>query len=259
MKEIFPESAPGNFIWVEECSKWVMNVFHNYQWDLNYSNPEVFVAMLDTVFFYANLGVDILRIDAPAFIWKQIGTNCINQPKAHTLLRLLKLCTETATPGMALLAEAITAPKEIIKYFGTENFTAKECDFAYNATQMAVQWDALATGDTRVMLAAQHVTLQKPMGTSWITYTRCHDDIGLGYDDYMIEQAGFNAHEHRKFLKNYYTGNFFGSPSMGALFSYNPKTGDARISGSLASLCGLEKATDDNNEEQINMAVKKFY
>ena len=143
---------------------------------------------------------------------------------------------------MALLAEAIVAPKEIMKYFGTGIYTARECDFAYNATHMALQWDALATGDTRIMLAAQYEILQKPFGTSWITYTRCHDDIGLGYDDYMIQQAGYDPLEHRKFLKDYYSGNFPGSPAQGALFSVNPQTNDARISGSLASLCGLGKS-----------------
>lgn len=242
MPEIFPESSPGSFSFVPECNKWVMTVFHHYQWDLNYTNPDVFSAMLDNIFFYANLGVDILRIDAPAFIWKQLGTTCQNLPQAHTLLRLIKHCVHIATPGMALLGEAIVAPKEIMKYFGTDAFVAKECDIAYNATQMALQWDALATGDTRVMLAAQHELLQKPLGTTWITYTRCHDDIGLGYDDSMIAAAGFNAYEHRKFLKEYYSGNFPNSPAAGALFSVNPKTQDARISGSLASLCGLEKA-----------------
>ena len=159
---------------------------------------------------------------------------------------------------MALLGEAIVSPKEIMNYFGKGRYTAKECDFAYNATQMALQWDALATGNTKIMLAAQNILLQKPLGTSWITYTRCHDDIGLGYDDYMIEQAGFNPYEHRKFLKNYYSGNFYGSPSKGALFSYNPKTGDARISGTLASLCGLEKAIDENNEEAITTSINKI-
>ena len=258
MPEIFPGSAPGNFTYVKACKKWVMTVFHNYQWDLNYSNPEVFIAMIDTIFFYANLGVDILRIDAPAFIWKQTGTTCQNLPQAHTILRLLKLCTEVAAPGMALLGEAIVAPKEIMNYFGKGRYTAKECDFAYNATQMALQWDALATGDTKIMLAAQNILFQKPLGTSWITYTRCHDDIGLGYDDFMIEQAGFNPYEHRKFLKNYYSGNFYGSPSKGALFSYNPKTGDARISGTLASLCGLEKAIDENDEEAITTSINKI-
>lgn len=258
MPEIFPESAPGNFTYIETCKKWVMTVFHKYQWDLNYSNPEVFIAMTDNIFFYANLGVDILRIDAPAFIRKQTGTTCQNLPQAHTILRLLKLCTEVAAPGMALLGEAIVSPKEIMNYFGKGRYTAKECDFAYNATQMALQWDALASGNTKIMLAAQNILLQKPLGTSWITYTRCHDDIGLGYDDYMIEQAGFNAYEHRKFLKNYYSGNFYGSSSKGALFSYNPKTGDARISGTLASLCGLETAIDENNEAAITTSINKI-
>ena len=258
MPEIFPESSPGNFTWVKECNKWVMTVFHNYQWDLNYTNPEVFIAMLDTIFFYANIGVDILRIDAPAFIWKQVGTASQNLPQAHTILRLIKLCAEVASPGMALLGEAIVAPKEIMNYFGTGIFTAKECDFAYNATQMALQWDALATTDTRIMLAAQNILLQKPSGTSWITYTRCHDDIGLGYDDYMIQESGYNAYEHRQFLKNYYSGSYYGSPARGALFSYNPKTGDARISGTLASLCGLEKAITENNKDDITIAIKKI-
>jgi len=258
MPEIFPEAAPGNFTYVEACNKWVMTVFHNYQWDLNYTNPAVFLEMLDTIFFYANLGVDILRIDAPAFIWKQPGTTCQNLPQAHTLLRLIKQCVQVATPGMALLGEAIVAPKEIMKYFGTGLYAAKECDFAYNATHMALQWDALATGDTRVMLAAQHELLQKPFGTSWITYTRCHDDIGLGYDDYMIQHAGYNAYEHRKFLKEYYSGTYKDSPAKGALFAVNEKTGDARISGSLASLCGLEKAINEKNNDAIAVSVKKI-
>jgi amylosucrase len=258
MPDIFPESAPGNFTYIEECNKWVMSVFHNYQWDLNYKNPLVFIEMLDTIFFYANLGVDILRIDAPAFIWKQLGTSCQNLPQAHTILRLIKQAVQVATPGMVLLGEAIVAPKEIMKYFGTGLYTAKECDFAYNATHMALQWDALATGDTRVMLAAQHEILQKPFGTSWITYTRCHDDIGLGYDDYMIQYAGYNAYEHRKFLKEYYSGVHELSPARGALFSVNPKTQDARISGSLASLCGLEKAVEVNDEVAIDLSIRKI-
>ena len=258
MPDVFPESSPGNFTYQEDIKKWVMTVFHSYQWDLNYQNPAVFLAMLDTIFFYANIGVDILRIDAPAFIWKQAGTSCQNLPQAHTLLRLIKQCVQIAAPGMALLGEAIVAPKEIMKYFGTGLYTAKECDVAYNATHMALQWDALATGDIRVMLAAQHEILQKPYGTTWITYTRCHDDIGLGYDDYMIRQAGYNSFEHRTFLKNYYSDSYFDTPAKGALFGSNPKTGDARISGSLASLCGLEKALDKNDAALIEVAIQRI-
>ncbi|WP_295674806.1 amylosucrase [uncultured Mucilaginibacter sp.] len=258
MPEVFPESAPGNFTWIPECNKWVMTVFHNYQWDLNFTNPAVLVDMLDNIFFYANIGVDILRIDAPAFIWKQIGTNCQNLPQAHTLLRLIKQCVIAAAPGMAILGEAIVSPEEIMKYFGTGEYTAKECDFAYNATQMALQWDMLATGDTRVMLAAQPGLLKKPYGTSWITYTRCHDDIGLAYDDHMIRSAGYDPYLHRKYLKEYYEGSFPGSPSKGALFSSNPKTGDARISGTLASLCGLEKAIEADDNAAVNQSINKI-
>jgi amylosucrase len=258
MPDIFPESSPGNFTWIPECNKWVMTVFHKYQWDLNFMNPAVFCEMLDNVLFYGNLGVDLLRIDAPAFIWKQTGTTSQNLPQAHTLLRLIKQCVEVSTPGMALLGEAIVSPKEIMKYFGTGDFKAKECDFAYNATQMALQWDMLASGETKVMLAAQQEILRKPVGTSWINYTRCHDDIGLGYDDHMIEIAGKNPFSHRKYLKEYFSGTYPGSPSRGALFSSNPKTGDARISGSLASLCGLEKAVEEGSENDINLSIQKI-
>jgi amylosucrase len=258
MPEIFPEAASGNFTYIKESDKWVMTVFHNYQWDLNYKNPQVLVEMLSNIFFYANMGVDVLRIDAPAFIWKEIGTRCQNLPQAHTLLQLIKLCVQIAAPGMALLGEAIVSPDEIMKYFGTGDKEARECDYAYNATQMALQWDALATGDTKVMMSAQHILLRKPFDTSWITYTRCHDDIGLGYDDYMITNAGYNAFEHRKFLKDYYSGSYNGSPAKGALFAVNEKTGDARISGSLASLCGLETAISNNNDAAIEIAVRKI-
>lgn len=258
MPEIFPESSPGNFTFIRECNQWVMTVFHHYQWDLNYTNPAVFNAMLENILFYANLGIDILRIDAPAFIWKQLGTTCQNLPQAHQLLCLIRQCVQVAAPGMALLGEAIVAPKEIMKYFGTGVYQGRECQFAYNATQMALQWEALATGDTRVMLAAQHDILQKPFGTSWIAYTRCHDDIGLGFEDASITAAGFNAYEHRKFLKDYYSGSFPDSPAAGALFSINPKTQDARISGSLASLCGLEKALEKKDAEAIKESVKKI-
>lgn len=258
MPEIFPESSPGNFTFVEECQKWVMTVFHNYQWDLNFRNPRVLIEMVDHILFYANIGVDVLRIDAPAFIWKETGTSSQNLPQVHTLLQLIKQCVRVSTPGMALLGEAIVSPKEIIKYFGTGEAKAKECDFAYNATQMALQWDMLATGDTQVMLAAQHDILQKPAGTSWISYTRCHDDIGLGFEDASIRHVGKDAWAHRNYLKDYFSGKYPNTPARGALFSSNPKTGDARISGTLASLCGLEKGVYESNDSEINLAIQKI-
>lgn len=258
MPDIFPDSSPGSFTFDAQSGKWVMSVFNSYQWDLNFTNPEVFVRMMEHILFYANLGVDVLRIDAPAFIWKKIGTTCQNLPEAHTILQLIKHCVQSVAPGLALLGEAIVAPAEILKYFGTGSFVGRECDLAYNATQMALQWDALATGDVRVMMAAQKELLKKPFGTTWITYTRCHDDIGLGYDDTMIQEAGFQPARHREFLKEYYSGKFPGSPARGALFGVNPKTNDARISGTLASLCGLEFALEKNRPEEVDLSINKI-
>ncbi|NCO62789.1 MAG: alpha-amylase [Flavobacteriales bacterium] len=258
MQEVFPESSPGSFSYDDEMNKWVMSVFHNYQWDLNFTNPQVLKAMLSNIFFYANLGIDILRIDAPAFIWKQMGTSCQNLPEAHTILQFIKVALEIAAPGMAILGEAIVAPKQIMDYFGKGYFTNHECDIAYNATQMALQWDALATTDTRNMIANQHVILQKPLGTTWVNYTRCHDDIGLGFEDYYIEQVGYNPYLHREYLKNYLGGRLVTSPSSGDLFGVNPKTNDARISGTLASLCGLEKAMQKHDEQAIQTSIEKI-
>lgn len=258
MPEVFPESSPGSFTYNKEMAKWVMTVFHNYQWDLNFTNPEVLKVMLGNIFFYANLGVDVLRIDAPAFIWKQMGTSCQNLPEAHYILQLIKAALEIATPGMAILGEAIVAPREIMEYFGKGFMANKECDIAYNASQMALQWDALATTDTRNMLCNQDVILQKPMGTTWINYTRCHDDIGLTFEDRCIEQVGYTPYLHRDYLKNYLSGKIKSSPATGELFAVNPKTNDARISGSLASLCGLEKSINEQNSEAVQNSIKKI-
>lgn len=258
MPEVFPEIAPGSFTYDTTMNKWVMTVFNTYQWDLNYTNPQVLRAMLGNILFYANLGIDILRIDAPAFMWKQMGTTCQNLPQAHTILQIMKLVKEIATPGMAMLGEAIVAPKKIMDYFGKGYFANNECDLAYNAAQMALQWDALATTDTRNMLANQEIILQKPLGTTWINYTRCHDDIGLCFEDEYLEQVGFNPYHHREYLKNYLAGLLDTTPSTGELFGVNTETNDARIAGTLASICGLEKAVKNKDTSAIKISIDKI-
>jgi amylosucrase len=255
LPEVFPTSAPGNFTFQPQLGKWVMTVFHNYQWDLNYRNPEVLIEMLANLLFLANQGVDIIRIDAPAFIWKQMGTDSQNLPEAHLLLQLVKACSQVVAPGVAFIAEAIVAPQEIIKYFGEGPQAGRECEIAYNATFMALLWEALATQDTRLLRRGLSELPAKPYGTTWITYVRCHDDIGLGYDDQDIYAVGYDPQAHREFLVNYYSGKFEGSPATGAPFMSNPKTGDARISGSLASLAGLESALAQQDEKAIDLAV----
>ena len=258
MPEIFPETSPGNFTWNEEMQKWVMTVFNDYQWDLNYSNPAVFIEMIDIILFWANQGADIIRLDAVAFLWKKIGSTCQNEREAHLILQLMKDCCQVTAPGVLFIAEAIVAPIEIIKYFGEDAINAKECEIAYNATFMALLWDANATRNAKLLYQGLKSLPDKLERATWLNYIRCHDDIGLGYDDADIFAIGYDPRQHRKFLIDYYTGKFTDSAARGIPFGENIKTGDARISGSLASLIGLEAALESNNEQNIDFAIKRI-
>jgi amylosucrase len=255
MPEIFPETSPGNFTWDDEMGQWVMTVFNHYQWDLNYGNPAVFIEMLDVLLYWANRGADILRLDAVAFLWKKIGTTSQNEHEAHLILQLLKDCCQVVAPGVLFIAEAIVAPVEIIRYFGEDAVIAKECEIAYNATFMALLWDAVATRNTRLLEQGIRSLPNKLDRATWLNYVRCHDDIGLGFDDADVIRAGYEPRAHRQFLLDYFTGNFKGSLARGLPFGVNSKSGDARISGSLASLVGLEAALESGDEAAINESV----
>ncbi len=256
MPEIFPQTAPGNFTWDEQMQRWVMTVFNDFQWDLNYSNPTLFIEMLDIILFWANQGADIIRLDAVAFLWKKIGSTCQNEREAHLILQLLKDCCQVTAPGVLFIAEAIVAPSEITKYFGEDAVIAKECEIAYNATFMALLWDATATKNARLLNQGLKSIPDKLDRATWLNYLRCHDDIGLGMDDTDIRAVGYDPVGHRKFLIKYYTGNYSDSDAKGLIFGYNEKTGDARISGTLASLAGLETALASGEEARIDNAVK---
>jgi amylosucrase len=236
--------------------KWVMTVFKNYQWDLNYSNPAVFIEMMDVVLFWANKGADILRLDAVAFLWKKIGSTCQNEREAHLILQLMKDCCQVTAPGVLFIAEAIVAPVEVAKYFGEDAINAKECEIAYNATLMALLWDAVATKSAQLLNQGIKSLPDKLERATWLNYIRCHDDIGLGFDDNDILLAGYDPVPHRRFLINYFTGEFNHSAARGRPFGHNAKTGDARISGSLASLAGLEVAIEGGDPEEIDDAIK---
>ncbi len=256
MPEIFPENAPGNFTWDEQMGKWVMTVFNDYQWDLNYSNPSVFIEMLDIILFWANQGADVLRLDAVAFLWKKIGSTCQNEREAHLILQLMKDCCQVTAPGVLFIAEAIVAPVEIIKYFGEDAINAKECEIAYNATYMALLWDAVATKNSRLLYQGLKSIPDKLERATWLNYVRCHDDIGLGFDDADIRAVGYEPYQHRKFLIDYYIGNYEDSIARGLPFGQNSKTGDTRISGSLASLVGLEAALEAGDSDMADNAVQ---
>ena len=258
MPEIFPETDPGNFTWNEEMQKWVMTVFHDYQWDLNYSNPNVFIEMLDIILFWANQGVDVLRLDAVAFLWKKIGSASQNERNAHLILQLMKDCCQVTAPGVLFIAEAIVAPVEIIKYFGEDAIIAKECEIAYNATLMALLWDGIATKNAKLLNQGLKNLPVKLERATWLTYVRCHDDIGFGFDDNDVRAVGYEPFAHRKFLVDYFSGQFEASPARGMVFMHNDATGDARICGSLASLVGLESGLEKNDPALISAAVDRI-
>ena len=258
LPEVFPQSSPGNFTYNKEMDKWVMTVFNEYQWDLNYSNPEVFLEMLKNLVSLVNLGVDMVRFDALAFLWKRIGTISQNLPEAHTLISLFRICLQTVAPGTVLLAEAIVAPTDILKYFGQGVTEGNECEVAYNATLMALLWNSVATKKTLLLYKNLQNLPPKPKAGTWINYIRCHDDIGLGFDDRFIYEVGWDAREHRKFLLDYYAQKLDWSPAIGQVFMYNPKTGDGRITGSTASLLGLEKGIKTKNAKMVDEAVAKI-
>ena len=255
MPEVFPETAPGNFTLDEHMGKWVMTVFNSYQWDLNYSNPAVFIEMLDIILFWANQGADIVRLDAVAFLWKKIGTTCQNEREAHLILQLLKDCSQVTAPGVLFIAEAIVAPVEITKYFGEDAVIAKECEIAYNATFMALLWEAVATKNAKLLNHGIRSLPDKLDRATWLNYVRCHDDIGLGFDDRDIVRAGYEPYAHRRFLVDYFTGNYDTSPARGQPFGRNEKTGDVRISGALASLAGLESAIENGDEDALQHSI----
>jgi amylosucrase len=258
MPQVFPETAPGNFTYSEEMQKWVMSVFNTYQWDLNYTNPKVLTEMIEVVLYLANLGVDVFRMDAVAFVWKQLGTTSQNLDQVHIIHQLIKQCAQIVAPGVAFLAEAIVAPEEIVKYFGESEVWSNEHDIAYNATLMALLWNSISTRSAKILKAGLRDFPSKPIGTTWINYIRCHDDIGLGFGDKHISEAGFTPFLHRKFITQFLTGQFEGSFANGLPFMYNPINEDARVSGSLASLCGLETAWAEGNELAKRRAIDRI-
>lgn len=253
MVDVFPDERPGAFTYRTQLKKWVWTTFHSFQWDLNYENPAVFSSMLEEMLFLANQGVEVLRLDAVAFLWKRIGTPCQNLPEAHWIIQAFNTLGSIAAPAMVFKSEAIVHPDEVRKYIGEG-----ECQLSYNPQLMALLWDALATRDTRVLQHAMKRGFAIPAGCAWVNYIRCHDDIGWAFSDEDIKAASFNPAEHRRFLSDFYIGRHKESFARGAAFQEDAKTGDSRVSGMLASLAGLETALEHKDEQEIDLAVRRI-
>ncbi len=265
LREIFPEEHAGAFTplplghvsdRVEEQrieSGWVWTTFHNYQWDLNYANPGVFNRMAEEILFLANQGVEILRLDAVAFIWKKLGTSCENLPEAHALIRAFNSVARIAAPALLFKSEAIVHPDEVVKYISPQ-----ECQLSYNPLLMALLWNSLATRKVRLLTQALATRFKLDPGTAWVNYVRCHDDIGWTFSDEDAAILGVNGNDHRSFLNEFYRGRFPGSFARGLPFQENPKTGDCRISGTCASLAGLEKAINEEGPQEVELAIRRI-
>jgi len=258
LDQVFPATAPGNFTYVEDCKKWAWTTFYPFQWDLNYHNPAVLVAMLENLLALANKGVEIFRLDAAIYIWKELGTPCRNLPQTHALLQVFRAVVSMAAPAVALKAEAVAGARHITKYFGSAATGKGECQLAYHNAAMAALWDSLATSDVRPATAMLAALPQKPERTSWIYYARCHDDIGWGA---LRDRQGANwgaSERHLNFLPRFYAGEVEGSFARGQRFQQVPGEAFAGSNGTLASLAGLEAALDANNKNAVDLAIRRI-
>lgn len=258
LPEVFPDFAPGNFTFDEQADAWVWTTFNDYQWDLNWANPDVLCEFVDLMCWLANKGVEVFRLDAIAFTWKRMGTNCQNQPEVHDLTHVLRACLRIAAPAVAFKAEAIVAPEDLLAYLGVGEHHGQVSDMAYHNMFMVQLWNALATRDVRMTEQALRSVPPKPTSTTWGTYARCHDDIGWAISDRDAAAVGADGYLHRKYLSDFYSGESEGSFARGLVFQANPATGDRRISGSLASLAGLEVALESGDESEIELAIRRI-
>ena len=253
MPQVFPETAPGNFTYFDDFGKIVMTTFYPFQWDLNYWNPLVFNDMTDNLLYLANRGVDIVRLDAVPYIWKELGTKCRNLPQVHTLVRIMNIACRVVCPSVLLLGEVVMEPSKVLPYFGTED--RPECDMLYNVTTMATIWHTMASQDVRLLAHQLHQIEYVPANCIFQNYLRCHDDIGWGLDYDFLGQFGWAEASHKKYLNDWFTGKWPGSPSRGELYNDSEWMQDARLCGTTASLCGVEAALFENNEEMLNRSI----
>jgi amylosucrase len=258
LPEVFPDFAPGNFSYDDESHSWVWTTFNTWQWDLNWHNPEVFYEFTDLILWLANLGVECLRLDAIAFIFKRMGTNCQNQPEVHAITQALRTVARIAAPALIFKAEAIVGPADLAPYLGVGKHAGKVSDLAYQNSLMVQIWSALAAKDTRLFCAAMNRFPAKPPTTVWGTYLRCHDDIGWAIDDGDAASVGLNGYEHRRFLADYYAGLYPMSDARGLVFQENLLTGDRRISGTAASLAGIEAALISGDDIHLDLAIRRY-
>ena len=253
--QVFPTTAPGNFTWLPEIGHYVLTTFYPYQWDLNYRNPRVFNEMMYNFLFLANQGMDIIRIDAVPYIWKELGTSCRSLKEVHTIVRMMRMIAEIVCPSVILLGEVVMEPEKVVPYFGTVE--KPECHMLYNVTTMATTWNSIATRDIRLLKKQMDIVSRLPKQYTFLNYLRCHDDIGWGLDFDTMKQWGMEEPSHKRYLNDYFTGKIADSISRGELYNDDPVTQDARFCGTTASMCGIEAAGFEGNAEKMQTAIQE--
>ena len=252
--DVFPTTAPGNFTYLNDINKFVMTTFYPYQWDLDYRNPIVFNEMVYNMLFLTNQGIDIIRLDAVPYIWKQLGTNCRNLPQVHTIVRMMRMISEIVCPAVLLLGEVVMAPDKVVPYFGTQE--KPECHMLYNVTTMATTWNTVATRDTALLKHQMDILSTLPKQYIFQNYLRCHDDIGWGLDYGFLRNFGIDEVAHKRYLNDFFTGKIPGSFSIGELYNDDERLGDARLCGTTASLCGIEYYDKQKDKDGIERAIQ---
>ncbi|MDE7177791.1 MAG: amylosucrase [Lachnospiraceae bacterium] len=252
--QVFPTTAPGNFTWLADAGHFVMTSFYPYQWDLNYGNPRVFNEMMYNFLYLANKGMDVIRIDAVPYIWKELHTSCRNLKQVHTIVRMMRMISEIVCPGVLLLGEVVMEPEKVAPYFGTVE--KPECHMLYNVTTMATTWHTVATRDVRLLKRQLDIVSSLPKEYVFLNYLRCHDDIGWGLDYDTLLLWGFEERSHKQYLNDYFQGYAGGSGSRGELYNADPVSGDARFCGTTASMCGIEKAGFEQDEKAMERAIR---
>jgi len=253
--QIFPNTAPGNFTFVPEVNAWTWTTFYPYQWDLNYAQPMVFSEMAKSLLQLANHGVEAFRLDSTGFLWKRAGTNCMNQPEVHWLLQALRCLTNIAAPGTLLKAEAIMPTQDLPPYFGLGDTQGPECHVAYHSSLMSASWVALAEENTQLIQDVLEHTPALPEGCTWMTYVRCHDDIGWNVLRPELDARGPDERSRLLHASQFFAGQINGSYAQGAAFQASDANAVHGTNGMAAALVGLMSA---DTPEKFAAATSRF-
>jgi len=257
LQQVFPKSAPGNFTFVAELDAWVWTTFNRYQWDLNWSNPDLFQHMALALLRLANRGVEVFRLDSAAYLWKRAGSDCRNLPEAHAVLQALRATLDIAAPSVALNAEVIMPLPAVSPYFGTGDQAGTECQLAYHSSLMAASWAALAEQRADILADVIARTPAAPAGCAWLNYVRCHDDIGWWV--LREEAAGHTGHDGFDLARiaRFYAGSEPDSYAEGEAFQSSDPHAFHGSNGMAASLLGLHRALAAGDDEAIELAVRR--